>query len=178
MKLIRIRGYNFLTPSENYIIINFMIKSMKESEIKQLVDKGWIRFKMVTEIAGTPETHINKTMKEVVDRLEKEEVKIISSKRHPAKDMGENIFSAFTETELLISKVSKLFGIMYDYMPSSVEIIEPDELTETTANIGNVINDLIAKLHQYNNAFNRLTASNIVLQNEVATGSANKDKKE
>ncbi len=149
---------------------------MKEAEIKHLVNEGWIHVRMIFEIAGTPEEFVNKTLKEVTEKFEKEKIKIISHVRHPAKDVGEKVFSGFAEAKFLASKMSDLFGIIYDYMPSSVEIIEPDELKETTANISDIVNDLTAKLHQYNNAFNQLHARNVLLQNKLASAGDSKPK--
>ena len=144
---------------------------MDEAKISRLVGEGKIRIKMIIEIAGTPEKHINKTLKEITDNVEGEKaITPIKTKRRKAKDIGEGVFSAFAEMEFLISRISDIFGVIYDYLPSSVEIIEPDELTDTTANISEVINDLTAKLHQYNTAFNQLTAKNVMMQRDLASG--------
>jgi len=152
--------------------------SMKESKIKKLVEEGWIRTKMVFEIAGMPEAHVAKTMKDVMDKFEKEDIKVINITIHSTRSMGEKVFSTFSEAEFLTPRVSNLFGYVYDYMPSSVEILEPDNLTETTANVSDIINDAVAKLHQYDNAFKKLYTTNVMLKNQLAgAGKKTKDSK-
>ena len=142
---------------------------MKQSEIKNLVDDGWIHVKVIIEIAGTPEEFINKTIKELADKFEKEnDIKPVLVKINKANEIGEKVFSAFLDAEFLVAKLSRLFGIIYDYMPSSVEIVQPDSLSETTANMSDMINDLTAKLHQYDNVFKQLHAKNVILQNQLA----------
>lgn len=150
---------------------------MKNSKVKQLVEDGWIHAKMIMEIAGRPEEHVNNTLKEIGNKFEKEKLKIISLTLHRAKDVGEGIFSGFAEADFLTAKMSTLFGFVYDYMPSSLEIVSPDNLTETTANISNILNDLIAKLHQYDNAFKNLYTKNLILNNKLASASGKKDSK-
>lgn len=142
---------------------------MKQSEIKSLVDDGWIQVRAIIEIAGTPEKFINKTIKDLAHKFEKEsDVKPGFVKINKASEVGEKIFSAFIDAEFFVAKISKLFGVIYDYMPSSVEIIQPDTFTETTANMSDIINDLTAKLHQYDNVFKQLHAKNVILQNQLA----------
>lgn len=150
---------------------------MKEVEIRRHLDEGWIRAKMIFEIAGKPQAHVEKTMKGIADKFEKENLKLIQMTIHRANEVGEGIYSSFTETDFLVSRISYLFGFLVDYMPSSIEIIEPDNLTETTANISDVLNDMMQKFHQYDNAFKSLYVKNVNLQNQLANSGKNKKKK-
>ena len=150
---------------------------MKESKIKKYVGEGWVHAKMIFEIAGKPESHVNKTMKETVHKFGEEKIKLIKAVKHPAKNIGEGVFSTFSEVEFLTSRISYLFEFVYDYMPSSLEIMGPDSMTETASNIADILNDVMAKLHQYDNAFKNLYVRNINLQNELANSGQTKKKK-
>ena len=49
---------------------------MKESKVRKYVEEGWIHAKMIFEVAGKPEKHVNDMLKQLVDGFEKEKNKI------------------------------------------------------------------------------------------------------
>ena len=138
---------------------------MKESEIQQHIKEGWIRLKSIFEIAGFPEEHIAETIKLVAEKLSKEQIKIIDQKIREPKKISEKMFSAFIEMEFLAQSLTQIMGLIYDYLPSSIEIIEPeDPISDDPQAMSELLNDLIAKLHRYNQAIHALQAENIVLK--------------
>ena len=130
-----------------------------------------LNVRFIIEIAGYPKEHIEETMKGVVEKLKKEK-KVVNFKIFEA-EQKEKLFSTFSEIEIDVEDFDELMGICFDYMPSSVEILKPDKFNLESKDFENFINDLLAKLHQYDMIIKNLKAQNMVLNKELrTTGSA------
>jgi len=141
---------------------------MKESEIQGHIKQGYFRIKAIFEIAGFPEEHINKTIEMLSEKLEKEKIKIIQKIMHPAKKVSDKMFSSYIEMEFLLDSLSQLMGMIYDYLPSSIEIVEPDDpISDDPQAMTEILNDLIARLHRYSQQIQALTAQNRMLQKQI-----------
>lgn len=141
---------------------------MDLKEIQSNLKEGWIQAKAIIEIAGFPEKHIEETLNLVKDKLVKEKgIKEIKSTVNKPKKISEKIFSGFIEAEFLVTDQSTIMGIIYDYMPSSIEIIAPEEIKEDTLKLTELLNDLAAKLHLYDAAIKRLTAEKVLLARHI-----------
>ena len=85
-------------------------------------------------------------------QLEKEKgIKIKTVKHNPAEAYKEKegLFSVFSEVELFIPNLRRMVEIIFDYMPSSIEVYEPSEIKIQAAECNSFINELAIKLHQY-----------------------------
>lgn len=103
--------------------------------------------KVIVEVVGTPKEHVESSVKLVLDNIKKEKgVKPIKMKIFKPKAI-ENYFSSFAELELELASPSVLMGLCFDYMPSSVEIIRPDDLKMNSTEMASLLNDLLMKLH-------------------------------
>jgi hypothetical protein len=137
-------------------------------EVQQKLKEGWIQTKIIIEIAGFPEDHIDKTLNLVKDKFIKEKgIREIKTTVNKPNKISEKIFSGFIEAEFLVDTQSTIMGIIYDYMPSSIEIIAPEEIKEDTLKLSNLLNDLAAKLHMYDAAVKRLTAEQTLLARHI-----------
>ncbi len=141
---------------------------MDQQEIALKVKEGWLHCTIIIEIAGWPKEHVGSTLKLIVDKLKKEKaVSLIKEKISEPKKVSEKIWSAFVELDVLVKSLVDLIGLVFDYMPSSVEIIEPETIKESTQGLGELLNDLIAKLHAYDAAVKKLKAVNTILGREL-----------
>ena len=105
--------------------------------------------RMVLEVLGTPKEHVEKTIKLIMERFrEEEEVKVISAKAYEAEKV-KAFWSTFCDLEFQIESVEKLINICFNYMPSSLEIVDPSELNIKVNQMNNILNDLMSKLHGY-----------------------------
>ncbi len=131
---------------------------MKPQEIQSWMDQGYLHTRVILEILGKPKEHIEQTMQEYVDKIAKNEnIKIITKEVAEAKEQevpsgtkeeSEKVWTTFAELEFLIKGISKLVGFCFDYMPSSIEILGPDNIVFNHHTITDFINDLQAKLHR------------------------------
>src|SRR3989344_1645288 len=111
-----------------------------------------LKVNTIIEIVGKPKDHVIETMDKVVSLIKNsDKFKYVSHSREEPKSIpqSEKIFSTFSEFEINFPSIAALSGFCFDFMPSSVEIIEPEELKVKSEDITDTLNDLIAKLHQY-----------------------------
>ncbi|MEK6835259.1 MAG: hypothetical protein AABX61_03290 [Nanoarchaeota archaeon] len=125
-----------------------------------------ISARVVIEIAGFPKEHIEQVMQKVVDKV-KENFKVIKSEIFDTvelKDKMAGFWSVFTEIELKFDDINALTVFCFEYMPSSMEILEPEELKFGRMDFGGFINDLLARLHEYDMVVKNLQAENMVMK--------------
>ncbi len=115
-----------------------------------------IKINTIIEIVGMPKEHVEKTMRQVVELIEKdEEIKKLNHDTAEAKLVKE-MWSTFTEFELEFNNFKKLTDFCFNFMPSSIEIIEPETNKLSSGSIEEMLNDVLAKLHQYDMALKRM----------------------
>jgi hypothetical protein len=140
---------------------------MNEREIKEKIEKGYILCRAIVEILGKPEKHVQDTLKEYVQKMkENKNLIIIKEDYSEAKEQEEELFSIFVELELLIKGVGEIVFFCFDYMPSSVEILEPEDLIYKNRDLSSLLNDLQQRLHTYDMALKQFKARNERLMNE------------
>ena len=117
--------------------------------IKDRIEKGEVHAIFVIELAGRPPEHIEKALHTLVDAFGKQKgVEVITQKFHKAKSV-EKLFSCFSEIEFLADSFSRLLNLIFYFMPSSIEIIEPEIIKVKVSDANNISNDLSSRLHQY-----------------------------
>jgi len=132
---------------------------MKESEIKERVKEGWVRVRFIQEVMGFPKDYLEHGMDGIIGKLDGlPGVKVIKQNVHEPKKIGEKMHTMFAELELLVKNFSKLVSIIVEYMPVSIEIVDPERITEATNELNGTLNDLTAKLHSYNTRIKELYA--------------------
>lgn len=135
----------------------------------------WIKTKLIIEIAGFPQEHVDAVLAGVAENFAKEnkEVKVTGRKIREAKQIKMDkvektqFFSGFVEIECDAEKLATLIGLIFDWMPSSIEIIEPEKISENTAELTGLLNDLTAKLHEYDSIVKKLRAQSAILGKEL-----------
>ncbi len=74
--------------------------------------------------------------------------------------VGDDMFSIAAEVEYLVLGMEKLTWLAFNFMPASIEIMAPEELTFTEKDVSNWLNDILAKLHEVNVNHTNLKGSN------------------
>ncbi len=111
-----------------------------------------IRAIMVIEVAGRPPEHIRNALKEHVGKMKTMKgVKYISEKISEATivDKEQDIYSCFAEVEVEVETFFKLTELMFDFLPSSIEVVEPENLKFNTQEATMFLSDLSGRLHKY-----------------------------
>jgi hypothetical protein len=158
------------------------ISKEKKEEIRDKLSKGFLKTHLIFEVVGKPAEFIDETIKKLVDELEKEkgieilEKTIGNAKPYEIKTENNektDLFSTYAETEILIENINRLTQIVFDYMPSSIEIFEPNDIKINTQDANLLLNELATKLHQYD-----LSNKQLVFQRNILFEKLNALKKE
>lgn len=115
---------------------------------------------MIVEMAGRPAEHLTKSLEEHVSILrqikdaEVHEIKVsepreikIDEKAEVKK--GEEMFTAFAECDFEVPSFSRMSETMFDFMPSSVEVIEPSNVSLEISEATDLLNNISGRLHRY-----------------------------
>ncbi len=123
-----------------------------------------VQAKIVIEILGTPKNHVEETMKNIIEKLKNEEgVKLLRETTYKAEQV-QKMWSTFSDIEIEVKNFSKLVGLCFDYMPSSVEIVDPLKTELETIEISDLLNDLLARLHKTDMVLKNAIAENMLLK--------------
>ncbi|MAF99311.1 MAG: hypothetical protein CMH61_01745 [Nanoarchaeota archaeon] len=110
-----------------------------------------ITIRAIIELVGKPKEHIERTIKEYVDKIQEtkeyEVLKVDFSEIQ--KQDGTEFWATFAELELT-SDMQNLTTFCFDYMPAVIEILSPEKMTINDSQISEFFNDLQARLHEVN----------------------------
>jgi hypothetical protein len=127
-------------------------------EVKQLLADGWLHVRVIIELVGKPKEHIEETMQGYVEKIKKtDDLKVIEDKTAEIKKVDtkseeegtvKEMWATFAEIDMMVKNPMALTFFCFDYMPSSIEISDPEEIKFTNADFAEFFNDLQARLHQ------------------------------
>lgn len=125
--------------------------------------------RMIIEVLGSPKEHVEETIKQVIQKLESEKaIKLISQKTYETEEQKDTkLWSTFSEVEFSPENIKSLIELCFDYMPSSIEIIEPAGMDLDSGNISDMLNDLLSKLHKYDMVLKNMHAQNLVMKHDI-----------
>jgi hypothetical protein len=121
--------------------------------------------RVIIEMLGAPKEHIEETIRAYVEQMKKEykTVKVLREEYADARKK-DKLYSTFAELDLEVKGAENLINFCFDYMPSSVEIFEPDILTYDSHDFTDFLNDLQAKLHKIDMALKNISAENQIMK--------------
>lgn len=138
--------------------------------IQEKLEKGHIHAKVIIEIGGKPKDYVDKALNDLIGKIkEHTDYTILNSEINEAKEMKEqkDMFLAFAEMEILAKDISSLAGFCFDYMPSSIEILAPQEMKISALHFSHIINDLQGKLHKLDMGIKQSVNENRFLQKNI-----------
>ena len=126
-----------------------------------------IQIKTIIEILGKPKEHVETTMQNVLTELEKKEgITIVSKEIAKTKEL-ENFFSTYADLELKMTDMDKLIDFCFDFLPSSIDILEPEKFDLGSKKLSDFFNDLLAKLHQQSMLIRNMHAENTLMKQQL-----------
>lgn len=110
------------------------------------------------EVLGYPEEHIKEVINKVIEKLKTEEgIKVLKETTHETEKIKDTIFASFVEIELKINDFSKLLSFCYDYLPSTMEILDTEKIALPVREFSAGINEMLINLHNYKLVLNNLS---------------------
>jgi len=120
-----------------------------------------IQTRAILEMLGAPKEYIEKTLKEYVQKLKKD-IQITKEDYAEAKEQGK-MYSAFCELEIKFKNMLELLDFCFEALPSSIEIIEPEEIKQKSHDLTDFLNDLQSRLHEADMVVKSVRAQNKIL---------------
>ena len=115
---------------------------------KMLAELVHIRCRVIIEMLGKPKEHVDETINSYVSKIKNDSGFIVLNSEFADFDEKEGLWATFVELDMVIKGIPKLIAFCFDYMPSSIEILKPEEFIIKKSAIENLVNDLQARLHQ------------------------------
>lgn len=107
---------------------------------------------IILEVLGRPPEHLKEALKLILERLGAEKgVKVKSSKIHEPKQVEDtkDMFTTFAEVTIELDSLENYFGILFGYLPSHIELLEPQSVALSNFQLNELANKLTTKLHSY-----------------------------
>ncbi len=107
---------------------------------------------LIIEIIGRPPEHLVETLKNMIKQIDQEKgVRVVSESINEPVLMKDqkHFYTTFAEVEIAVDEVLDLAAVLFKYMPAHVEIISPELIALTNAGWNEVMNELIRRLHGY-----------------------------
>jgi len=112
---------------------------------------------MIVEMAGRPAKHLTESLENHVGILNKvNDITVHSIKVSEPRKIemdgvkpGEEMFTAFAECDFEAENFLRLAETMFDFMPSSVEVIEPARVTIDPSESTALLNNISGRMHRY-----------------------------
>ena len=141
-----------------------MLKKPGKEEIQEKIEQGFLRARVVIEMLGAPKDYIVKTLKTYVEKIKTDKDIIVLNEKYAAPRKQDKLFSTFVDIEMLVKNASALAFFCFDYMPSSIEILEPERFTYNARDFAAFFNDMQARMHRLDMVIKNLSAKSKVLE--------------
>ena len=135
-----------------------MAVSTKEKQ--ELLEKGYLHCVTIIEILGAPKEHVVDTLYEYVGQIKKNKDIKVAKEDFAKPKQADKLYTVFVELEIYVKNASTLAYFCFDYMPSSIEIIEPETFHYSATDFSSFFNDLQARLHRVDRVAKELAAKN------------------
>lgn len=129
---------------------------LSKEEIKDRVKSGWIHSRMTFEVMATQgkvaeeslASHIKKLKQAPDSEVISEKFEDVLEVLPPPKNV-ERAFSQIAEVEILSKSIESMLLSVVTFAPSSVEVLEPQELQVSFSTIQSVMNTISDMMHRY-----------------------------
>ncbi len=125
---------------------------------------------LILEVLGKPAEHLTETLGELIGKMDAEpNVSVISKKINEPVLMKDrtDFYTNFAEIEVEVEEIVQLVMLMFKYMPANVEVISPELIVLENNGWNEVLNELIRKLHGYEEIARIIQIEKTVLENKL-----------
>jgi len=145
-------------------------------------EKQKIKVGFIIEILGRPaDHHVKLTMEQLIDRMGNEKgTKILQKTVHDPVEYnmeGENenkkisvkqkLFTTFADIEVEFDEVEHLLMATFNYMPSNIEIISPENFILKNNDISGILTGIVVRLHRYDEITKKILVDREILENQL-----------
>ncbi|MFT4309075.1 MAG: hypothetical protein ACMXYL_01150 [Candidatus Woesearchaeota archaeon] len=124
----------------------------------------------IMEVMGKPQEHVAETMRLLLKKAkDTKELEVIEHHMEEPQKVEDDstLYSGFLEMEIKLLNMETIFGFILDYMPSSLEISDPDEINFDLSTFNGFLSDFIGRLHEYDKIVKEKIGENVQLQENI-----------
>jgi hypothetical protein len=125
---------------------------------------------IILEIIGKPPEYLVETLQGIIKQIDEEKgVSVIGKKINEPilmKDSKE-FYTTFAEVDLKVEDILYLSIIMFKYMPSHVEVLEPELIALTNTGWTDILSELTRRLHAYDEISRVMQLQNVQMQKKL-----------
>lgn len=105
--------------------------------------------RVVVEVLGKPKEHVERVIKGYIEKIKKDEkYTVLREEFAEVKKQESDLWATFAELEMELGNIQDLISFCFDYMPSTLEVLKPVEISLSDKGFSDFFNDLQARLHQ------------------------------
>jgi len=145
-------------------------------------EKQKVNAMLLFEIIGRPPEHLMEALKGIIRQMGVEEgVSVKESNLAEPKKMekqtgittpeggieASEFYSSFAEVVVETEDMKSLAMLMFKYMPAHVEVISPENIMLSNGTWGEILSELIRRLHGYDEVARVLQVEKTVLENKL-----------
>lgn len=134
------------------------------AEAEKQGEHAHIRCRAIIEVLGKPKEHVENAIKEYIEHIKEDSELVVLSEDYSEIKEQSKLWSKFVELDLVIKGTKKLISFCFEYMPSSIEVVKPEQLVMTNPELSNFLNDLQARLHSVDMVVKQLKGENDFLK--------------
>ncbi|MFP4112409.1 MAG: hypothetical protein ACLFPQ_01690 [Candidatus Woesearchaeota archaeon] len=127
--------------------------------VSEKLEEGYISIRTIIEMMGRPKEHLMETLKSYVKKLSESDNYEVLNEEYSEPKEEDGMFNVFVEVEMLVKNIEEVAWFSFDYMPASIEILEPEKLNYKAPELTNFLNDLLGRLHHLDMSFKTKDAS-------------------
>jgi len=151
---------------------------ISKKEKDEMVEDEYFLARVILEIIGKPKEHIEKALKDYVVQLSKNDLyHLLEANFEEAIKLegDKDMFSTFVEIEFFTKDLGDLMNFVIEYMPSSIEVLQPAGMNIQASFVSHMLTELAGKLHLVDGALKKVNAENqlmskslgIMIQNSI-----------
>ncbi len=132
---------------------------IEKERADEKVAAGWLRAWMAFEALAVNKEVVEASLSELVGRLDKDErVRVYRKEQAETKEVLnpiqgiEKAYSQVCDVELISKSLDNLIGIVTEYGPSAIELLEPSSFEMKSGEAQNILNNVSELLHRFASA--------------------------
>jgi hypothetical protein len=128
-----------------------------------------VQASMIIEVLGRPPEHLTATLENFAKQISEEKgVKVVHKKiMDPNLIKDQDLYTTFMEIEVETDTPMHLAGLMFKYMPAHIEVIAPENLVVNNNSFGEILSEIVRRLHRYDDIVRIIDSQNVALQNKI-----------
>jgi hypothetical protein len=129
-----------------------------------------IRAQIILEVLGKPKEHVKDTLEKISKDFEKEkDISVVSQMFGEPKELEKSngFFTGFLQIEFEAKNIDHIMMVCFKYMPANIDIITPEEIKVKNNLMNDFFNELLRKLHGYDEVARVLQIERINLIRQI-----------